>query len=137
MRDIKEYTPEEINKNYELKIVKRILKSDYPWIKELNVEEKVLNKYGTLIFLDVIVDLDKLEEITQTPTPKYISAIVDKDGKYDSYSLANLIGDFDTASPITREIDNKLIKIHESNSIPEHMKVEGRRFAIGNYIVLK
>ena len=54
-------TPEQLENNYEFKVVRRALMREYPWIKDVTFKPSELEKYN-LIFLDLIVDPIKMGE---------------------------------------------------------------------------
>ena len=48
-------TYQQLMDNYEFKIAKKMLKREYPWIKDVVIREDEINKWN-LIFLDVTID---------------------------------------------------------------------------------
>jgi len=74
-------TLEELENNYEFKVAKRLLKKEYPWIKDVGIRvPEEINKWN-LIFLDVIIDpyeLGRQEGWTVSP---YLRRRMEEEGE--------------------------------------------------------
>lgn len=134
---MKHYTPEEIENNYEYKVVKRILKQEYPWIKDIKINDADLEKYKHVIFLEFYVDLDKIEEITGIEIPSSVRYLFNKWGEYRVFSMGNILGSYEAGKNITNAIEARIKRIHESDSIPHTMRMKDKTFGLGDFIAIK
>lgn len=128
-------TEEEVLNNYEYKITRRILMREYPWIKDvtLNTSEDI-NHYS-LIFIDVIIDLDQLSEENDWSISSHILRQKEKGFDLKSPFISSFFSiPFEEGRALERSIDIELLKIHDSPAIPEHLKLpKDRRLTISSW----
>lgn len=129
-------TPDELRSNYQYKVSVRILKQQFPWIKELTFKDDEVNKYG-LIFLDVLMDPDILSEETGWRLVSFAEYDLDKYGNYKSPYLSTVMDiTYEQAKELTDQMDKTLDSVKNSPAIPRDLKLpEGRSLAIGSYII--
>ena len=138
---------QEVESSLPFKAVKKILKKNYPFIVKLVVPDDV-EKYNSLIFLDIYIDIFKLMEIM----PKY-----ELDNFYKKYYLnhsePNIWGSssfaaFVNGGPIQERIDyfkpiiDDILKIlhsvAKSQAIPRELRLANDRvFDISNFYIDK
>jgi hypothetical protein len=138
---------QEVESSLPYRAVKKILKKTYPFIVRLEVPDDV-EKYSSLIFLDIYIDIFKLMDIM----PKY-----ELDSFYRKYYLQatekNIWGStnfapFFEGAPIQERIDyfkpiiDDIIKIlhsvARSTAIPHELKLAGGRvFDVSNFYIDK
>lgn len=133
------YTTEEIQDNYEFKVVKKALMRELPWIKDVHIDDKNLNKYR-LIFLDFSIDPIMLgEEMGWELTPWVERAY--REGKEYSGIYLSLLFDnvkYEDTSDIVDEITNIIDGVHDSPALPQDLKLRGgRKLSIGHFYVNK
>jgi len=129
-------TPEQLENNYEYKVMKRALMKEYPWIKGVTFNPDELEKYN-LIFLDLIVDPIQMGEYYGYEFNPWIVGRLNR-GEYYSGNFPSLIFDIkyeQAKSEVSNPIDNTLTQIHNSPALPEDMRLpKGRSFQVGAYI---
>jgi hypothetical protein len=138
---------QEVESSLPYRAVKKILKKSYPFIVRLEVPEDV-EKYSSLIFLDIYIDIYKLMDIM----PKY-----ELDSFYRKYYLQatekNIWGSttfatFFEGAPVQERVDyframiDDIIKIlhsvARSTAIPQELKLAGNRvFDVSNFYIDK
>jgi hypothetical protein len=137
---------QEVENSFPFKAVKKILKKNYPFIIRLVVPDDV-EKYKSLIFLDIYIDIYKLMEIM----PKY-----EIDNFYMRYYLSsdpNIWGASSFAAffngdniqeriayfkPLIDDILNILHSVARSTAIPQELRLANERvFDISNFYVDK
>ena len=138
---------QEVESSLPFRAVKKILKKAYPFIVRLEVPDDV-EKYNSLIFLDIYIDIFKLMEIM----PKYeLDSFYKK--YYLNYSEPNIWGSssfaaFVNGGPIQERIDyfkpiiDDIIKIlhsvARSTAIPKELRLANDRvFDISNFYIDK
>lgn len=126
-------TPEEVINSYHFKVIKKLLKLNYPFIKDIVLESggKEINKYN-LIFLSVIIDNDKIVEYFNAPLHRWVGMSFNLYGEYSATGL-NMFVDIDrSASERVRDDMNETIRrINTSKSLPEDLRLPpGRNFSV-------
>jgi hypothetical protein len=130
-------TYDELLDNYEFKVVRRLLKKEYPWIKDVIIKNPdEINKWN-LIFLDAIIDPFELGRQKGWTVSPYITRRIIQDGEYWSPYLSIIYDDvtWEEAKPFQDEINKTVESIHSSPAMPQDMKLPGtRKFQIGNWL---
>jgi hypothetical protein len=130
-------TPEELQNNYEYKVVRRALMREYPWIKDVTFDPEELDLYN-LIFLNLIVDPAKMGEQYGWEMNTWVKRAYEEGqmyrGNYPSllFKITYEVGRDEIIDPITRMFG----EIHSSPALPEDMRLpRGRVFQVGSFIV--
>ena len=133
-------TPEELYDNYEYKVTVKALKREFPFIKDVRIDEEKINKYG-LIFIVLYIDPYQMAKIYNlTPSPYIISSIM----KGEEYFIGPVITpsvyfkeERPQVRPITDAVDTLIDEVHDSKAIPTTMKMpQGRKLAVEGYMVV-
>jgi hypothetical protein len=133
-------TPEELYDNYEYKVTLKALKREFPFIKDVRIDEDKINRYG-LIFIELYIDPYQMANIySLTPSEFIMSSIMKGEDYFNGpvfsptiYFKEGLL----QVKPITEAIDRLIEDVHKSNAIPSTMKMfHGRRLSVGGYIVI-
>lgn len=133
-------TPEELYDNYEFKVTVKALKREFPFIKDVRIDEDKINRYG-LIFIVLYIDPYQMAKIYNlTPSPYIIGSIM----KGEDYFIGPVIAPSvyfkegrDEVKPITEAIDTLIDEVHDSKAIPTTMKMpQGRKLAVEGYTVI-
>lgn len=140
MADVKEpMTREELYNNYEFRVVKRILKDTYPWIKDVIVDDSNnINQYN-IIFVDLMIDADQLSQETGGEIMSFVKSSI----FYDYFSSPYLSTFFKTDHPspyskIQNDIDETLSSIRDSRAIPDNLKLpKSRKLMVGSFKYIK
>ena len=130
-------TPEELQNNYEYKVVRRALMKEFPWIKDVTFDPEELDQYN-LIFLNLIVDPAKMGEQYGWEMNTWVKRAYEEGqmyrGNYPSllFNVTYEVGRDEINDPITRMFE----EIHSSPTLPEDMRLpKGRVFQVGSFIV--
>lgn len=139
-------TPTEVENNYEFKLMKKVLRQEFPWIKDIIIpDDEEINKYN-LIFLQLVIDPFMLQQEVGLPLERWIKRYLADDyykkmnrpyAYISSYISTMFNGD---KNDITRDLHNEVEKtmrsVGRSAAIPHDLKLrKGRAFSPGEYIV--
>lgn len=130
-------TIQQINDSYEFTVLKRILKKEFPWIKNIYVDENSLDEYS-ILFLKVHIDPTLFSEIYEVPLRPLAVWSLERGTPYDSpfLSLIFVFEDKEVAKDIQSEIENTMSSIKKSAALPEELKLpRDRPWGIETYVV--
>ena len=137
-------TKEEVESSYEFKLMKRILKNEFPWIKDVRTpSEEEINQYS-LIFLDIVIDPFILQKELEWPLSSYMKMYMTGRFSSDSnpyvYSSAYLNVMYDIlreeAKEVNDEVEKTMRSISTSPAVPQDLKLgKDRNFAIGSFAI--
>ena len=133
-----EYTVDELYDNYEFKVVKRAIMKEFPWIKNVTVDQDNLDRYSS-IFLDFEIDLPQLLQTYDWPAYVGAQRAWDK-GHYFHAMYLTLFAEvpYEESKSVSNEIEALFQSIHNSPALPKDLRLkEGRRFAIGDFFFNK
>jgi len=133
-------SPEELYSNYEYKVTVKALKREFPFIKDVRIDEDNINRYG-LIFIEIYIDPYQMAKIYNlTPSEFIMSSIMKGEDYFNGPVITPSIyfkEEQPVVKPITEAIDTLIDDVHKSNAIPSTMKMfHGRKLAVGGYIVI-
>lgn len=134
---IYQYTAEEIQNNYEFKIVRRIMMKEFPWIKNVVVDPKLLETYNT-IFLDVDIDPELFAKTYGYTLSPLVKMIIEEGKEYTTMYLSLLLvqTDYEDTVFITNKIRDLIGGIKHSPVIPDELKLKGDRgMVIGDWYI--
>ena len=130
-------TPEELENNYEYKVVKRALMREYPWIKDVTFTPNELDQYN-LIFLNLIVDPILMRDTYGYEFNPWVVGRIERGenyrGNYPSllFDVTYEQGKDDIIDPL----NDMIAQIHNSPAIPQDMRLpNGRTFQATTFIV--
>jgi len=130
-------TPEELQNNYEYKVVRRALMKEYPWVKDVTFNPEELDMYN-LIFLNLIVDPAKMGEQYGWEMNTWVKRAYEEGQRYSGnypsllFNVTYEVG----RDTMTDPMDDTLKQIHSSPALPEDMRLpRGRTFQVGSFIV--
>lgn len=133
-------TPEELYDNYEYKVTVKALKREFPFIKDVRIDEDKINQYG-IIFLELYIDPYQMAKTYNLTPSEYIMGSIMKGEDYFNGPVFTPTIYFkeglEQLKPVTEAIDRLVDEVHYSKAIPTTMKMyHGRRLAVGGYIVI-
>jgi hypothetical protein len=133
-------SPEELYSNYEYKVTVKALKREFPFIKDVRIDEDNINRYG-LIFIEIYIDPYQMAKIYNlTPSEFIMSSIMKGEDYFNGPVITPSIyfkEEQPVVKPITEAIDTLIDDVHKSNAIPSTMKMfQGRKIAVGGYVVI-
>lgn len=125
-------TPDQVRDNYEFKVTKRILMREFPWIKDVTIDEGDLQVYNT-IFVNLIIDPIELANQYNWVLNRWV-----KGNNYES-STPSMLFDIthkEGEEKVSDPIDKILNEVHTSKAIPQELKLPDTRWiGIGGYII--
>ena len=130
-------TKEDLENNYEYKVVRRALMREFPWIKDVTFNPEELDQYN-LIFLNLIVDPAKMGEAYGWEMTSWVKMAYSNGDRYSGnypsllFNVSYEVGKDTVSAPINRMLE----EIHTSPALPVDMRLpRGRTFNVGSYIV--
>lgn len=133
-----EMTLEELQNNYEFKVATRMIKKEFPWVKEIILPDsnETLNEYN-IIFLGLLIDVNKVHEEYEWVPNSWVNWNV---SRYGSYSAPYMSTIFDISYREGEEPIEDMIQmaksVHKSVAIPSELKLpEGRTLSFSNFVV--
>lgn len=119
------YTKEEIEDNYEFKVMKRLIKKEYPFIMDMALTEN-WDSYSSLFFVDLTLSAPLLMEYLNIPdTPRatrYLRAFKTST-PYLTMLFPSEYNEGDRIHDLSKNIQLLMRKIHESPSMPDDMRL--------------
>ena len=138
-------TPSELENNYEFKLMKKVLRQEYPWILDILVpKDEDINKFN-LIFLPIVIDPFILQKEVGLPIESWIKRYL-TDERYkqtyrqyayvSSYISTMFNGDRDITRDLQEKVDITMKSVGRSAAIPNDLKLgKGRQFSSGEFII--
>ncbi len=121
---------EQVNNSYIFKIIKRALKTQYPWIIDVELDEHEFDNYKTTMFLNLYIDPRMLgDEYGWTVAPWV------KPG-YDAGSTIGMFFKDRGSLRLNDEVDDFMWDVTSSPAIPDDLKPPPPKnnFSVGSYI---
>lgn len=124
-------TVDQVKDSYMFRIVKRALMKQYPWIKDVEVDEEDFENYKHNIFINVFVDPSILADENDWTVASWVEP-----GYYAGSTLGMFFRDRGSFSHINDEVNDFLYNVTNSPAIPEDLRLPSQRntFAVGSYI---
>ena len=141
-------TKEEVENSYEFKLIKKILKREFPWIIDVLLpSDEEINNYA-LIFVNIIIDPYKLQREVGWPFNSYMKFYLEGNNNFITthepyaYNTAYLTTIYDVpredSNYIQEDIEKTMKQIAKSPAIPEDLKLgKDRQFVVGSWVVPK
>lgn len=141
-------TKEEVENSYEFKLIKKILKREFPWIIDVLVpSDEEINNYA-LIFVNILIDPYMLQRETGWPLNSYMKFYFGTENTFlhthepYAYSTSYLTTMYDVpredSNYIQEDIEKTMKQIAKSPAIPEDLKLgKDRQFVVGSWVVPK
>lgn len=136
-------TKQEVENSYEFKLIKRIVKREFPWIVDLKLpSDDELNKYN-LIFLDIVIDPFMLQKEKEWPFASYmkhyLTGFLSHHAPY-SYQSSYLSTIYNVNRDETKDtqddVEQTMRSVNKSNAIPQDLKLgKGREFVVGSWLI--
>ena len=128
-------TEQELYDSYQFKLIKKILKREFKWIKDVKIDGDP-NRFTRLIFLELIIDPFELAEEEGLEVASYI-----KKNRPDFVMYLSVFFKEDRENPILsnliRELDDVVENTSKNPAIPQELKLDSSRlFSIGKFTYL-
>ena len=117
---------EELDNSFILKIANKMVKRDYPWVKEVviapNIDSEDFNKFKSYIFVDIIIDPVLFAETYDLTLSSYVQNMIKNNKSDDTYYLTTLVDDDfkSEGSNISDEIDSLFKSLSRNSVIPSN-----------------
>jgi len=119
------YTTEEIEDNYEFKVMKRLIKKEFPFITDMKLTHNWVD-YNSLFFVDITLSPSLLMELLNIPdTPRatrYLKAFR-SEVPYLTMLFPSEYNEGDKIHNLGKNIQSVMTKIHQSPSMPDDMRL--------------
>jgi len=129
-------TREELENNYEYKIVKRALMREFPFVKDVLVkDDEAINKWKSTIYLDLIIDPFALAHQYGFRVWGAIIHALKRGEDYMSPYLSLFIGGdnrIEDVAPINKAMEELMDGVRISPAIPQELKL-GKRLMLGSF----
>ena len=132
-------TLEEVENSYEFKLLKKILKHEYPWIMDVRVSDngEKLNEYN-LIFLDLIINPYKLSELMGWDLEGWVDWNLNRQDFTTSF-LSTPFKDvtYHDAQDIDNDVNKTMRSIRKSPALPQELKFHkpNREWSVSLYVL--
>jgi hypothetical protein len=126
-------TPQDIEQSYVFKIVKRILKKQYKWIKDVEIDKEDFDNYKYNIFLTLTIDPYELAQEKDWEVARWVV----NEPNYEASILGMFFKGRDpNYSQTTDDIQDFMYSITNSPAIPDDLRLPKPKneFMVGNYI---
>ena len=129
-------TPEELYNNYEYKVTVKALKREFPFIKDIRINEDEINKYG-LIFLNIVMDPFEMAKTYGYNVSNWVKNQMRKGEIHSSITPSVFFNEpYTDVIKVGDMIDDLLLNIHNSKAIPDTMKLpRGRQLDYSQFVV--
>lgn len=114
-------TTEDIMKTMEYKVMKKTLMRQYPFVKDV-IPTDDHEKYKTLSFFNVIIDLEKVEEYIGAPINSILSRMITATPYLSMFY--DEPRDSIKAKDTQKDMEDLMIRVHKSNAIDPTMKMK-------------
>ena len=129
------YTKEEIEDNYEFKVMKRLLKKEFPFIMDMSLTHN-WDDYKSLLFVDISISPKSLMEYLNIPiTPsstKYLR--FSSSVPYLTMLFPSQYNKGDVLTDLGKKISTMITRVRQSPSIPDEMRLP-RDVSVSSYDV--
>jgi hypothetical protein len=116
-------TADEIRDNYEFKVVRKALMREFPFVKDVLLDDENLSKYKYILPVNLVIDPFVLAlQYNVGIKPLYLK-LIKKDDKFITASLDMMFDDRDRVRYIDGQMDKLSREIHNSPALPSEYKL--------------
>lgn len=116
-------TADEVRDSYEFKVVRKALMREFPFVKDVLVEEDNISRYQYIIPVSIVIDPFVLAlQYNVGIKPLYLR-LIKKDDKFITASLDMMFDDRDRVRHIDGQMDKLSREIHNSPALPSEHKL--------------
>ena len=129
-------TKEELYDNYEFKITKRTLMREFPFIKDVYVEDdEAINRYEHYIWLTLNIDPYQMGQMYGLKVANFVTRHLKRGEPYWAPYLSTLmLGSVDDTWPIRQALEKLMSGVHYSPALPSELKLP-KELDISSYMV--
>ena len=127
-------TADEIRDNYEFKVVRKALMREFPFVKDVLVDDEHLSKYQYIIPVNLLIDPFVIaQQYNVGIKPSYLR-MIKNDDKFVSALLDIMFDDRDKVKDIDMQMDKLSREVHNSRALPNEYKLP-RPITMSLYLV--
>jgi hypothetical protein len=119
------YTREDIENNYQFKVIKRLLKKEFPFIIDMKLTDNWYD-YNSLFFVDVSLNPSLLMQhlnIPDTPASTKYLRVFKEPVSYLSMLFPSSLNRDESISALGKKIEAAITRVYQSPSMPDDMKL--------------
>ena len=128
-------TREELENNYTYKVTKKALMREFPFIKDITVNDEDINKWKHHIYIDLIIDPFVLGHQYGFSIWNPIINVLKRGEDYWSPYLSIFVSNnnrLEYTSPITKAMEELMEGIRKSPAIPSELKLD-KKLELGTF----
>ena len=124
-------TYEQVNNSYVLKIIKRVLMREYPWIKDVELEQNDFVDYKIVMFVKLYIDPYELGYENDWTVASWV-----KPGYDAGITIGMFFKERFPYHEISDDVNHFIDSVTDSPAIPEELRLSKPRnsFHVGSYI---
>jgi hypothetical protein len=116
-------TADKVRDSYEFKVVRKALMREFPFVKDVLVEEDNISRYQYIIPVSIVIDPFVLAlQYNVGIKPLYLR-LIKKDDDFITASLDMMFDDRDRVRHIDGQMDKLAREIHNSPALPSEHKL--------------
>lgn len=130
---------EELQNNYEYKIMRKAVMREYPWVTDVTIfNPDNINEYN-ILFVDLVINPILLQQETEWPIMWYVPYNVGQHGMMTGPFLSAFFKvSFRESQDLVGDIETLMKSIHKSPALPDELKIhDSRAWGIGVWRVTK
>ena len=130
---------EELNNNYEYKVMRKAVMREFPWVKDVTIfNPDNMNNYN-ILFVDLVINPIILQQEMEWPIMWYVPYTVERDGEMTGPFLGSFFKtSYREAQDLVNDIETLMKSVHNSPALPSELKIhDSRSWGIGVWKVTK
>ena len=116
-------TADEIRDNYEFKVVRKALMKEFPFVKDVFVDDEHLSKYQYIIPVNLLIDPFVIAQQYNVGIKPLYLRMIKNDDKFVSAVLDIMFTDRDKVKDIDMYMDKLSREVHNSPALPNEYKL--------------
>jgi len=116
-------TGDEIRDNYEFKVVRKALMKEFPFVKDVFVDDEHLSKYQYIIPVNLLIDPFVIAQQYNVGIKPLYLRMIKNDDKFVSAVLDIMFTDRDKVKDIDMYMDKLSREVHNSPALPNEYKL--------------
>jgi hypothetical protein len=125
---------DEVRNSYEFKVVRKALMREFPFVKDVLVDDENLSKYKYILPVNLVIDPFVIaQQYNVGIKPSYLR-MIKNDDKFVSAILDIMFDDRDKVKDIDMQMDKLSREVHNSRALPNEYKLP-RPITMSLYLV--
>ena len=126
-------TVQELEESYMFRIIKRSIMKEYPWVKDVKIDQEDFENYKRVVFLNLSIDPYELGQEKDWEVASWVR----NEPHYEGSTIGMFFrGRNDEYHELNDEMNTTIEYISDSPAIPDDLRLKTTRnsFSIGNFI---